>query len=658
MAAEFGTPEVVEEDLDLLIIGGGMAACGAAYEAAPWLAAARRAGVDLRIKLVDKAALERSGAVAQGLAAISTYLGQNDPADYARMVSDDQLGITRDDLTYDLGRHVDDSVHRFEEWGLPICKQPGDEDLPLAAGGRPVRTGKWQIAIHGESYKPIVAAAARAALGPDCIAEHVFIVRLVNDRRDPNRIAGAVGISVHDHRVHIYRCKACLLAAGGGLGLFRPRAAGEGAARTWYPLWSAGSTYAMAAAAGAELTMMEDRFVPLGFKDGGGPLGAWFLRLKAKAVNAAGEDYQSLPAARALLAPYAPWGEAAVTPTCLRNHLLLNELLAGRGPVYLDSVSALGKRAETLTPKEVKRLEAEVWEIVLSMCVAQAGQWAGENSAPQKRNSELMPGEPCLLGSHAGGCGLWVSGPTDLAAPTTEEHPEADQIPAHLPSGWHWGYRSMSTVAGLFTAADGVGASGHKFSSGSHAEGRIAAKAMIAYVMDHRDQPELDTPVADLVAEVYRPVRTYLEHRDATTAPDLNPHYLTPRQFQQRLQQIMDDYVGGVATWYRTNAKMLDLAEAKLATLKEDAQALCARDPHELLRAWEHQHRLLAAEAHVKHLQYRTETRYPGNYYRTDANGLDHEHWKCFVNSIYDRKTKTWTLFKRQHVDLVEKAAP
>ena len=47
-----------------------------------------------------------------------------------------------------------------------------------------------------------------------------------------------------------------------------------------------------------------------------------------------------------------------------------------------------------------------------------------------------------------------------------------DGVPEHLPKGWNWGYRGMTTVSGLFTAGDGVGASGHKFSSGSHAEGR------------------------------------------------------------------------------------------------------------------------------------------------------------------------------------------
>jgi adenylylsulfate reductase subunit A len=52
--------------------------------------------------------------------------------------------------------------------------------------------------------------------------------------------------------------------------------------RAWYPVWNAGSTYSMAAEAGAELTMMENRFVPARFKDGYGPVGAWFLLFKAK----------------------------------------------------------------------------------------------------------------------------------------------------------------------------------------------------------------------------------------------------------------------------------------------------------------------------------------------------------------------------------------
>ena len=74
MAGEFGNPEVVQEDVDVLLIGGGMACCGAGYEIMRWADAAKaELGIDLKIKLVDKAAMDRSGAVAQGLSAINTY---------------------------------------------------------------------------------------------------------------------------------------------------------------------------------------------------------------------------------------------------------------------------------------------------------------------------------------------------------------------------------------------------------------------------------------------------------------------------------------------------------------------------------------------------------------------------------------------------------
>ena len=618
--ADFGKPDVVEEELDILIIGGGMAACGAAYEIRPWIDAAKKEGVELKVKLVDKAAMDRSGAVAQGLSAINTYIGpDNDPADYARMVSNDLMGITRDDLTYDLARHVDESVHLFEEWGLPIWKtdengerHDGSKGLtPLRDGGKPVRSGKWQIMINGESYKWIVAEAAKKALGAERIQEHVFIARLINDKNDKDRIAGAIGFSLRDHKLFIYKAKTVLLVAGGAVNIFRPRSVGEGLGRAWYPVWNAGSTYAMAAEAGAELTMMENRFVPTRFKDGYGPVGAWFLLFKAKATNAYGDVY--LETNKALLDDYPPYGNTRVPPSCLRNHLMLEELRQGRGPIWIDTVTALANLRETLSPREVKQLEAEAWEDFLDMCVAQCGIWAGENIEPEKKNSELMPTEPYLLGSHSGCCGLWASGPTDVGAPTTEEHADKGKIPDHLPEGWNWGYRGMATVKGLFTAGDGVGASGHKFSSGSHAEGRLCAKAMVKYVLDNEDlKPELDTPVNELAEDLYRPVRNYLEHKDYTTAIDINPDYITPHMLQLRLQKVMDEYVAGIATYYTTNEHMLAVAEQKLAMLKEDAQKVRAKDLHELLRAWENYHRILTAEAHMKHIQFREETRYPG----------------------------------------------
>ena len=85
----------------------------------------------------------------------------------------------------------------------------------------------------------------------------------------------------------------------------------------------------------------------------------------------------------------------------------------------------------------------------------------------------------------------------------------------------------MTTVNGLFTAGDGVGCSGHKFSSGSHAEGRMAAKEMVKFVRDNADfKPTLKETKEQLVDLVYKPVRTFLDncelHHSRRHQPDLH----------------------------------------------------------------------------------------------------------------------------------------
>jgi len=642
-------PEIVEHECDALIVGGGMAACGTAFEIKKW------APADMKILLCDKAAMERSGAVAQGLSAINTYIGENPIENYVKMVRNDLMGVVREDLIYDLGRHVDESVKLFEEWGLPVWKVADDgsnldgaKPAPsLREGGKPVRTGKWQIMINGESYKCIVAEPAKTALGGDNCLERIFIVKLLLDKNVPNQIAGAVGFSTRENKVHVFKCKTMVVACGGAVNIFRPRSTGEGKGRAWYPVWNAGSTYTMCAQVGATLTMMENRFTPARFKDGYGPVGAWFLLFKAKVSNALGEFFAGGPAAKEELAKFMPYGASAVTPTCLRNHLMLNELKAGRGPLMMATDVALNAflenaKASGKDDKEVKKLwkhlESEAWEDFLDMSVGQAGLWAGANIEPEKVGSEVMPTEPYMLGSHSGCCGIWTSGPNE------------DWVPA----AYKWGYNRMTTVNGLFTAGDGVGASGHKFSSGSHAEGRIVAKQMVKYCRDHASfKPELKQTAKELADEIYAPVRQYLAHVKETTAADINPNYCKPAGLMMRLMKATDEYGGGVATYYMTSGKLLGICMDLLQMMREDAEKMAAGDLHELMRCWENYHRILCVESHIRHIQFREESRYPGFYYRSDFPKVDDEHWRCFVNSTFNPDTKEWKCEKVDVINIV-----
>ncbi|WP_333653760.1 adenylyl-sulfate reductase subunit alpha [Dissulfurispira sp.] len=643
-------PEVVEIETDLLLIGGGMACCGAAFEAVRW---ANPKG--LRVTMVDKAATDRSGAVAMGLSAINTYCGENDPVDYVKYVRNDLMGIIREDLVYDLGRHVDDSVHLFEEWGLPIWKKADDGfsldgfqardagKAMLKDGGVPVRSGKWQIMINGESYKVIVAEAAKKALEINRQVtgvaqnhfERVFIVKLYHDANDPKRVAAAAGFSVRENKVYIFKAKAMINAAGGAVNVFRPRSVREGQGRAWYPVWNSGSGYALGMQAGAELTMMENRFVPARFKDGYGPVGAWFLFFKAKATNSLGEDYcvTHMDATKALYSPYAE-----KLGTAIRNHMMMLDMKAGKGPILMNTHTAMQELAKTMDAKRIKHLEAEAWEDFLDMCIGQAGLWASKNIEPDKEPSEIMPTEPYLLGSHAGCAGFWCSGPGDI--PGTPDH-------------YSWGYNRMSTVPGLFMAGDVCGASGHKFSSGSHAEGRIAAKAAVAFILDHADyKPTIKQTADEIAAELYMPYEIYEKYKTFSTDPAINPHYIRPHMLQARLQKIADEYFGGVSTWYMTSKTMLEEGLKQLELLKEDAAKSAAANLHELMRAWENFHRILSVEAHARHILFREETRYPGYYYRGDFLSINDKDWKCFVNSKYDAEKNTWELKKVPYVQM------
>ena len=616
--------ETVVVETDLLILGGGMAACGAAFEASHW---ARKH--NQRVTVVDKASMERSGAVAMGLSAINLYLGvskgNNTVEDYVSYVKNDLMGIARKDLVANIARHVDSSVHLFEKWGLPIWK---DEE------GNYVNEGRWQIMIHGESYKNIVSEAAKNALRElgenGTYYERIFITEPV---MFGERCVGAVGFSVRENKFYVFKAKSVMDVMGGAVHIFRPKSVGEGLGRSWYPPFNSGASTYFTLKAGAEMTCQEVRFVPVRFKDSYGPVGAWFLLFKSKATNAKGEDYMETRAAE--LENWAPYGTSKPTPANLRNYLMLLELEAGNGPIYMRTDEAIQKLvAEIPDEKEAKRkmkeLESEAWEDFLDMTVSQALNWASHNIMPEESPSEISACEPYFISSHSGASGAWISGPQDLA-----------------PGEHYWGYDNMTTVKGLFAAGDASGASSHKFSSGSFTEGRIAAKAAIAFCVDHPDIPQIDEEqIKALKEKVLMPLRMFEEHSAYTNDEDVNPNYIKPKMFMFRLQKIMDEYAGGASVGFKTSGALLSKGLEYLEFMKEDSEKLAAGDLNELMRCWENVHRMWQAESHIRTVLFREETRWPGYYFRTDHPGMK-EEWEVFANCRWDPETGEWEMIKR-----------
>ena len=615
--------ETVEVKTDLLIVGGGFAACGVATEAAYW---AKKNG--LKVTLVDKAALDRSGAVAMGLSAINQYIGvkdgENTCEDYVRYVRQDLMGISREDLVYNIARHVDSTVHLFEKWGLKIWT---DEN------GKYVHEGRWQLMINGESYKIIIAEAAKNAIADAGgeIYERVFVVEPLVEN---NRCVGAVGFSTREEKIYVFKAKATAIAAGGAVHVFRPRSVGEGFGRSWYPPFNTGTSAYFTIKAGAEMTCQEVRFIPVRFKDAYGPVGAWFLLFKSRAVSAEGGEYMAVR--KDELNNWAPYGLAKPIPANLRNYLGMLDMDAGLGPLYMETDEAIAKLAEAYKDdpkafkKKMKELEAEAWEDFLDMTISQAHLWAAQNVKPEEKHSEIAACEPYFIGSHSGASGAWVSGPEDMDTP------------------YKWGYANMTTVEGLFAAGDASGASSHKFSSGSHAEGRIAGKAAIKYIVEKGQEPTIDAAKVDAIkAKILAPLDRYQEFCKLTTAPEINPNYLLWRQFMDRLQKIMDEYAGGVTAAFKTSKANLNRAMELLGFLKEDSEKLAATDIYSLERVWENVQRMWQGEAHVRTMLFREETRWPGYYFRSDTPKMDEENWRCFANCRWDPATGEWEMMKK-----------
>jgi len=619
--------ETVTVDTDLLICGGGMAACGAAVEASYW---AKKHG--LKVTLVDKAAMDRSGAVAMGLSAINQYVdlnsGNNTLKDYVDYVRNDLMGITREDLVASIARHVDSSVHMFEKWGLPIWK---DKD------GNYVHEGRWQLMINGESYKVIVAEAAKNAMA-EAGAQYFERVFITHPLMDGDKCVGAIGFSTRENKVYVFRAKATICAMGGAVHVFKPRSTGEGFGRSWYPPFNSGASAFFTIYAGAEMTCQEVRFIPVRFKDAYGPVGAWFLLFKSIATNADGGNYMKDNAAE--LDKWEPYGKVKPAPANIRNWLMMLDVMDGKSPIYMqtaDAIKAIADKApdEKEAKKKLKELEAEAWEDFLDMTISQAILWAATNTEPERKPSEIMACDPYFIGSHSGASGAWLSGPEDLQTAETK-------------SDYFWGYAHMTTVKGLFAAGDASGASSHKFSSGSHAEGRIAAKSAISYIVDNPKAPNVDQQqVNDLTAKVLKPLETFTTHKGKTTDPDINPNYIRPRQFMYRLQKIMDEYAGGVSSQFKTSGKLLEKGGELLGYLKEDAELLAAENLHELTRAWENVHRMYQADAHMRSILFREETRWPGYYFRADKPNMDNKNWLAFCNCIYNKDTGEWTMMKK-----------
>ncbi len=353
---------------DLLIIGGGTAGCYAAITAAKANAANNVANnaAYLKILIVEKANIKRSGCLAAGVNALNAYITEGRmPKDYVDYAKKDADGIVREDLLYSISEKFNEVTAHLEKLGLVILK---DED------GKYVTRGNRNIKINGENIKPILAAAVAKAPNVQ-VLNHVNIFDFsVHD----NRIDGAFGFGIENDTFYAIEAGAVIIATGGAAGLYRPNNPGFSRHKMWYPPFNTGAGYAMGIRHGAEMTTFEMRFIALRCKDTIAPTGTLAQGVGAKQVNALGEVYET------------KYGIS----TSERVYGTVAENLEGRGPCYLRTVG--------ITPEQ----EESLLKAYLNMAPSQTIRWI-ENDTPSKANVEIEGTEPYIVGGHTAS-GYWV----------------------------------------------------------------------------------------------------------------------------------------------------------------------------------------------------------------------------------------------------------
>jgi adenylylsulfate reductase subunit A len=280
--------------------------------------------------------------------------------------------------------------------------------------------------------------------------------------------------------------------------------------------------------------------------------------------------------------------------TSERLYGTVKENLEGRGPCYLKT-SVVGEEKDE-----------ELLKAYLNMAPSQTLKWLEGGKNPSKQDVEISGTEPYIVGGHTAS-GYWVN--------TKRE----------------------TTIKGLYAAGDVSGGCPQKYVTGALAEGEIAALDIISKL--HKGYKESFNQ--SFVSSKIEEYETILSGEN---------ELFTPQELEEAMQKVMDEYAGGITSYYQFNESNLSLADEKISQLLKLWENLKARDMRELLEVYELRERLVVCKSVIAHLYHRKETRWHCFNENMDHKDTDKSYYK-YVNSKMTNKT-----LKMIYRDIVEGA--
>ena len=531
------TPGCEYLDADVLVIGGGTGGPMAAIRA-------KEANPNLRVVLMEKANVKRSGAVSMGMDGLNNAVipGYATPEQYVKEITIANDGIVHQPAlmayaqgSYDMIRFLDSLDVKFEkdgagDYAVRKVHHMGTYVLPMPQGHH----------VKKVLYRQL----RRLRIG---VINRYMATRLM--RTPEGRIAGAIGVNTRTSEFLVVRAKTVIMACGAAGRLGLPNSGYLFG--TYENAANCGDGHAMAYHAGAELANLE-----------------------CYQINPLIKDYNG-PACAYVTGPFGGYtannkGQRFIECDYWSGQMMLEfwrELESGNGPVFLNMTH--------LAPETVSEIET----ILHSNERPSRGRFH-ENRGTDYRNRmvEMHISEIGFCAGHSAS-GVWVNECAE------------------------------TTVPGLYAAGD-MASVPHNYMLGAFVNGAIAGKRAAAFAAEV-DLPEIDQDF--LAAE-----------RTRVLAPTLRSDGLTPHEIEYKTRRLVNDYLNPP----KITAKMR-IAQERFAEIREDLNAMVARDPHELLRALEVQTILDCADMAAAASLYRTESRWGFYHYRVDYPETSNEDWFC-----------------------------
>lgn len=250
-----------EHEYDVLVIGGGTAGPMAAVKA-------KQANPALRVLLLEKAHVKRSGAISMGMDGLNNAVipGHATPEQYVREITIANDGIVNQHTILAYAQNSLAMIEELDRWGVKFEKdETGDYAVKKVH-----HLGSYVLPMpEGHDIKKVLYRQLKKTRVE--ISNRLVATRLLT--APDGRIAGAMAFDCRTADFHVIRAKTVVLACGaaGRLGL----PASGYLFGTYENPTNAGDGYSMAYHAGAELSGIECFQINPLIKDYNGPACAY-----------------------------------------------------------------------------------------------------------------------------------------------------------------------------------------------------------------------------------------------------------------------------------------------------------------------------------------------------------------------------------------------